>query len=292
MAVDDLANSFDFISKAKKRSMLSLPPPFDRGEKLIRANLPLFLGVALPPFIIDLLVSYMRYYSPGSFQLEYVFSVAVLLTTSWITFTLSSICIDKLRGKDVRLLTVGVNSLQLLPKVVFSYIALLITIVYAALNLPYIGFLCMFLIWAPIYCAGESFSTENIAAAKKAAIKKRQKDDDEEGGGFFGFGGEGVSDRDDLGRSFKKPEIVKWFSARPIWDLGFARAFNFSSKNPLLTLQFFLLFWAVSIFPGALVATIAGVHTPFAAEVISLGMSAVLRVFVVTLGVVDRKSVV
>ena len=214
-----------------------LEKPLDLGLTFaVSRRLRLFY-LSLIPAIVELVASFFHY--SFALQRQHVFLVIVFAVAAdaWLLLAVTYQALTFLRRDRLTFSELSLAALSNLPKTFFSYIGLVAVLFLSAVVYPLLV-LVVFLIWAPAFCAGESF------------VAPKEEEEEEED-----------TDLDDEERFFlrreKQEEAARrgpsYFTNKSFLELGFGRSLQFSLKNLSVTAYTMLLIWLANILPVALV---------------------------------------
>jgi hypothetical protein len=154
------------------------------------------------------------------------------------------------------------KAIKVLPKTLISYLFVLFIVastVVMVYTIPLLYFM-LFLIWVPIFIAFEAHAVSVVEP------KKNIEDD------FFE-----VDDEEVVEKELKRRE--KFFQNKLPWELGLARAAQFTLGKKYFTLQIVLLLVFASVVPACVVTLIVGDTLGFVSEFMKIFASNFFEVF-------------
>lgn len=248
--------------------VLRAQSPFERGVLFVRSRFLACIAIGVVASTVYSLGLYLQHYFPLSAQEQLLVIFLRIGSLAWLIMSSFLLAAEGLAGRPVSVLSVAARALAAMPKVVLSFLCFLVAALFAV-NAPPIVVFVMFLLWAPFFCAGEYYSPP---------IPRREPDDDES---TFDDDGPGASPRIRPG----------FFRYRPLWDLGFARSVQFTSRNFLFTLQYALILWVTAVGPHALVVLFAGYYLGFEAHLVQTMLAGIAETIAAVIGAVGFISV-
>jgi len=234
----------------------------DWGLSFARSHKKLLLSFALIPAIIEIFIAYTYFSSPLSQQgmfLTFVLSTGV---NAWFLAVIVMSCFSFARGNELSFKKISLKALQGLPKVFFSYVSLISLVVLCAVIRPLILVIILF-IWAPIFCVAEQSLFEDEDNDKK---ETKEPEDI--------YTAKRVVVTEDESSSLLKN--------KSIFELGFARSVQLSTKNLFTTIQVGLLLWCANIVPSALLQLVVPSSVGFFSDALKIAVSAWVDVFSVS----------
>jgi hypothetical protein len=217
--------------------------PFDWGLAFALRHIGILFQISLFPSLLKVFLRYVEYFQPVTARDVFLINVLDLGAKTWMLVAVMLLCIVSLQGERVNFWSLCRRALLNMPKVAMSAIFLLIIGVTFFLA-PWMYIFVLFLLWAPIFCAGE-------ITARSYRSEEEEEDYDDE----------------DLVRPEDrfKPRYVRYFADKPIWDLGLTRSMHFaaSRRNFVVTVQLAMLFLISMTLPLTIVVTVAGYYHSF-----------------------------
>ena len=218
--------------------------PFDWGLGFALKHFGALFQLALVPALIKIAIGYLEFYRPLTVRQGFLIALVYLGAKTWLLVTIMLLSIAVLQGAQYHLWSFARRALLTMPKVLISSVALS-SLVIAFFLAPWMYLFALFLIWAPLFVAAE------------IPAKSFRKDDEEED---FELEDEEIRSEVRMRR-----RIMRYFSDKPIWDLGFARSIQLTTnrRNFITTIQLALLFLVALTFPLATVVAFAGYYHGF-----------------------------
>ncbi len=218
--------------------------PFDWGLAFALRHTAAIFQISLFPALLKVFLRYVEYFRPLSPRDAFLIIILDLGAKTWLLVTIMLLCIVSMQGIRAGIWSIGRRALLSMPKVVMSCVVLLV-IVAAFFLAPWMYIFVLFLLWAPIFCAGEI-----------TAKSFREDSDVDE-----------IFDDEDVVRSEErlKARRIRYFADKPIWDFGFSRSIHFAAnrRNFIVTVQLALLFLVALTLPLAAIVTLAGYYHGF-----------------------------
>ncbi len=174
------------------------------------------------------------------------------LASAWQLAAVTMYAIQQGQGRAESLVTTGIHALHNLPKILISYVILIMLTLLGVVLAPLMCFV-VFFIWAPFFCVGELFMPDQVVS--------RDEDD-------YGWDDEPA-----------EPDQQRVFAQRGILELGFGRSIALASRNLAPTLQVASLFWFVATVPGALVALFFGPKISLACQLLQVSLTSLAMMF-------------
>lgn len=220
--------------------------PFDLGLSFAWTKKRQLFVLSLVPALVEIVSSYIHYQLPLQQQHLFLIVIFSVAADAWLLTTVLFDGVRELRGEEESLSQLAVSALKNLPKVVLSYIGLIILLFFSVDRYPLL-ILMAFFVWAPAFCAGELCVP---------ATEARRKTGDE------------YEEDEEPVPSITEAYQPTYFVQKHFWQLGFLRSLHFAVKNIGVTCQVILLIWLANVLPVALVGSIVPAHVGFAPVVL------------------------
>jgi hypothetical protein len=227
----------------------------DLGLGFAVAHRKVLFTLVLMPIAVKVLLMIWQPQPILKAQQLFLFAVVNLFADSWLLTAVVMMTLQFAReGKVGTPKEIGLRAVQFLPKVFVSYGLLFMIVASAFLLFPLLVF-AVFFIWAPYFCIAESF----------AALPDPDNDD------LYG------SDEDD---SSESQRIVRWFTGKSVFEMGFARSVHLAGAHVSTTMQLVLLMWVVNVVPIAALTLITPTYEGGFTLALKAMVSTVSMVFV------------
>ena len=219
--------------------------PFERGVSFAGLHLRELFVSALLPVVIGTCIGCLQRVVVLTHQQFFLLGILSFAMICWLFLSVFLLLLKSFQtaGKRVVVIEISKQALLFLPKVFVSFLTLFL-LVTGMMLVPWLLPIAPFLIWAPLFVAGE-------INAKSQQLPAEDDDD--------------FDDSYNVRRANERP--TQYFSRRPIWDLGFSRSVNFAMRHRGATFQLFILLLASLILPKAAIVLAAGHYYGLAWEI-------------------------
>ena len=238
------------IGKSEKKSMIA--KKFGKEITGFLSILP--MGAIL--FIVYLVGEWFDFYTILTPQKRFLIEAVILIADSFFINAIAVFFVPLLMFGDqhkVAPFKALAKSFSFLPKVIISYFVLMLFAQFAfevSQSSPIPALIVLvFFIWAPYFVALEQFADQTPA----------EEDDDEDSNFLDPFDEQGFTER---------PKTL--FSKKSVWQLGFIRSLEFTSKNASLAISIVFILWLVKVIPELLIGLTLDVNSSFSAVVLQV----------------------
>ena len=238
-----------------KRSLTFLALSYDFAFSRKRA----LTYLTIPCLLSSLIVTLLSYYYPlGNRQTIYL-SIINSLPAAWMLAAVMMLAIDHARGGKSSLIGTSWRAVIFLPKVYFSFLAVLMFIASAIAN-PFLVFFAVFFVWAPAFAVADTYYVPPV-----------RNDEEEEEGDLF-------DEDDEMPLARKTPPVRSALFSEP-WNIGLVRSINLASMQMLPTLLIAMLFWLVQVLPLSGVQMVTSGEVNVLSLTLQVAVSSLLKAF-------------
>lgn len=231
---------------------------FDRGFAFASKHLPMLVFFGLVPAIVEIVSAYFIFENPVTSKQVYTMLIAGVSMKAWAIGAVAMFVLEHAAGRYPSVVSTSFRAFQYLPKVMLSYGLVVASLAILWPLLP----LLVFLLWAPLYCAIETYAT------------RIEEDEDE-------YIDEEELEADILSGAKKFP----MFANKGLLELGMARSISFGGRNIRVTLLVAVLLWFVNVSPPALVSVIWKDSPLFYPQMVQIILASLADTFVIALAV-------
>jgi hypothetical protein len=238
--------------------------PLDLGLSFAWSCRWLILAIALVTAALESGLSYIILTRPIDARILLLVSIAQSAAKAWVLIFVAGLALIAFHTSDLLsdVSELALKAIKVLPKTLISYLFVLFIVastVVMVYTIPLLYFM-LFLIWVPIFIAFEAHAVSVVEP------KKNIEDD------FFE-----VDDEEVVEKELKRRE--KFFQNKLPWELGLARAAQFTLGKKYFTLQIVLLLVFASVVPACVVTLIVGDTLGFVSEFMKIFASNFFEVF-------------
>ncbi len=237
----------------------------DWGIEFAWLHFSKLLSLAVVPTIVQIFSAYLLFTHNLLRQQKLLVLVLSSVASVWLLTAISMYAFETVlrAGKRVNLAEILQRALRELPKVLLSYVAvvMVVTVGLGSIIIPGLVFLA-FLLWAPAFCVGEIYAISREQKQRRSNL--RTADDEPE-----------ELDPEELFRR----KMRAFFSHMSIWELGLMRSARFTALYMPSAVLMALILLAAVLIPSALVGYLNPYAWSFVGEVLSILVSALLGCF-------------
>lgn len=219
------------------RSMLL--SPFEWGLIFAYNNGSTLIKAAILPAVIELASAFLDYFYPIPERQKPLLGIMLVMVDAWFLGAIAMVAIEIMQGKRPDAQSSMVRAFYFLPKIFFSYFAVLLSGA-LAFFFPVAFVLLVFFMWAPLFVVAETYVVEPV----------KEEDDDD-----LGLDDEMAAEERYKARLRRE---LSYFTGKAIWDVGLARSLRFGARFFAISLQFTLLFCFAYVVPLSLFLAVAG----------------------------------
>lgn len=237
-----------------------MPAPIDWGLAFAWSHKRTLCLLAVFPTAVDLGATYLQFTRALQPRDVFLLLVCSMLVNTWLLQAVLALTVEHMRRRSSGIFDLLYHGWAWLPKVFFSYVALLLLVMLFAL-FPLLAICIFFFVWAPLFCAAEQFAPE--------AVRPKRRTEDE---------------ADDLelpsDTFFQLGPETTWFKGKAIWHLGILRSVRFARENWLVTVQIIVMLWCAHTIPTALVEVFGPPRAEFSSLTLQMIFSSLAEVIV------------